>query len=132
MGPGTTALPESIGSKEDKQAALDAARESIILLKNQDNLLPLSTTTKRILMTGEGCSSLGYQTGGWSIHWQGAQDSEFVYGVSQSVRVGRSVTKSLGFIMPTDEVPTHMSVCLSVYKRGASHTLSYSQPFSKN
>jgi hypothetical protein len=43
--------------------------ESITLLKNKNNLLPLSpSTTQKILVTGPAGNSLGVQSGGWSIH----------------------------------------------------------------
>lgn len=72
---------ESIGSEEDKAAALAVARESIVLLKNNRSVLPLAKGM-RVLVTGKGCDSLSHQTGGWSIHWQGAEDWEFPYGAT--------------------------------------------------
>jgi beta-glucosidase len=41
-----------VHSEEHQQVALEAARESIVLLKNKDNLLPLNDSIKRILVTG--------------------------------------------------------------------------------
>lgn len=62
--------------------ALEIARESIVLLKNDASFLPIPTT-KRVLVTGQGCHSLAYQSGGWTIHWRGAtSDSEFTYGTT--------------------------------------------------
>jgi beta-glucosidase len=53
-----------------------AAVESEVLLKNEDNLLPLKGT-ERILVTGPNANSLRALNGGWSYRWQGSAD-EFV------------------------------------------------------
>jgi len=58
----------SIGSESDWNVALKVAQESITLLKNENNLLPLSKTIKRVLVSGPASNSLGALSGGWSIH----------------------------------------------------------------
>ena len=69
--PNSPWLP-TIGSREDRDVALELARESIVLLKNQGNLLPLSATSlQRIFLVGPISDSLEYLCGGWSIGWQG-------------------------------------------------------------
>ena len=57
------------GSEEHTNKSLQAAKESITLVKNE-NILPLSTSTK-ILVTGPGANSLNYLNGGWTHTWQG-------------------------------------------------------------
>ena len=57
------------GSNEHIAKSLQAARESITLVKNE-NVLPLSTSAK-ILVTGPGANSLNYMNGGWTHTWQG-------------------------------------------------------------
>lgn len=57
------------GSKEHAEKSLQAAKESITLVKNE-NILPLSTSSK-ILVTGPGANSLNYLNGGWTHTWQG-------------------------------------------------------------
>lgn len=65
----------TIGGAEDRLESLKAARESIILAENKNNLLPLSTNKQKKIMTaGPSCDSLTYMTGGWSINWQGVSD----------------------------------------------------------
>ena len=49
---------------------LRAARESITLLRNQGNLLPLSPSAK-LVVTGPSADSMTNQLGGWSVSWQG-------------------------------------------------------------
>ncbi|MCS7005223.1 MAG: glycoside hydrolase family 3 C-terminal domain-containing protein [Cytophagales bacterium] len=62
-----------IGSVAHKQIATDAARESIVLLKNE-NLLPLSTKTKNILVAGKAANSKHYLAGAWTYEWMGQPD----------------------------------------------------------
>ena len=56
-------------SKEHADKALEAARQSIVLLKN-DGTLPLMSSRK-ILVTGPNANSLRCLNGGWSVTWQG-------------------------------------------------------------
>jgi beta-glucosidase len=56
-------------SKEHADKALEAARQSIVLLKN-DGTLPLMSSRK-ILITGPNANSLRCLNGGWSVTWQG-------------------------------------------------------------
>ena len=68
------ALKSRIGSAEARQASLQAARESMTLLKNENNLLPLSKT-KKVLVTGPTADSLISLNNGWSFVWQGSEES---------------------------------------------------------
>ncbi|GAB59657.1 glycoside hydrolase family 3 N-terminal domain-containing protein [Rheinheimera nanhaiensis] len=65
---------ELIGSAEHRAVARQAVQQSLVLLKNNDNLLPLNPT-QRILVTGEGADNIGMQSGGWTISWQGTGNS---------------------------------------------------------
>ena len=53
-----------------RDVTLQAARESITLLRNQNNALPLSTSSK-LVVTGPSADSMTNQLGGWSVSWQG-------------------------------------------------------------
>ena len=57
-------------SEAHSAAALQAAEESIVLLKNSDDLLPLAEG-KRFLLTGPNANSMRTLNGGWSYTWQG-------------------------------------------------------------
>lgn len=59
-----------VGSKEDFEESLEMARESIVLLKNQGNVLPLPKTAS-VFLTGHSADNIGHQCGGWSKQWQG-------------------------------------------------------------
>lgn len=63
-----------LGAPEHRAVARQAVRESLVLLKNKQGLLPLSANAK-VLVTGDGANNIGKQTGGWSISWQGTGNS---------------------------------------------------------
>jgi beta-glucosidase len=64
------------GSKEFEQAAYQAAAESVTLLKNEDNVLPLSKNAK-VLVTGPNAKTMRSLNGGWTYSWQGELVDEF-------------------------------------------------------
>jgi beta-glucosidase len=68
-------LAERFGSAEHRALARRAVRESIVLLKNEGNVLPLSKQAKRIHVAGKSADDLGNQCGGWTIKWQGQSGS---------------------------------------------------------
>ncbi|MDP5209896.1 exo 1,3/1,4-beta-D-glucan glucohydrolase [Microbulbifer sp. 2205BS26-8] len=59
-----------LGSAEHRAVAREAVRKSLVLLKNNNNLLPLSPA-QSVLVAGDGAHNLSKQTGGWTISWQG-------------------------------------------------------------
>jgi len=65
---------EKFGSDEHAQKALQAAEESMVLLKNQGNLLPLTSHSSplKILLTGPNANQMRCLMGGWSYTWQGS------------------------------------------------------------
>jgi beta-glucosidase len=67
------AAPTVIGSPASDEVNLDAARESITLLKNEKHTLPLSKTA-HILVTGPDADSLIPLDNGWSYTWQGGAE----------------------------------------------------------
>ena len=75
---------EKFGSDEFAAASLRAAEESIVLLKNEDNILPLkgnhnsqfstlNSQFKKILLTGPNANQMRCLHGGWSYTWQGSK-----------------------------------------------------------
>ena len=67
---------KNFGRPEYKQVALDAARESITLLKNQDSVLPLPKSAK-VLIAGPSAHNLGPLHGSWSYSWQGDAEANY-------------------------------------------------------
>ena len=64
------------GGEEFAKIALDGATESMVLLKNEGNILPLQQG-KKILLTGPNANQMRCLDGGWSYTWQGHRSDEF-------------------------------------------------------
>lgn len=62
----------TVGSPSHREIARQCVRESLVLLKNEGNILPLSKNLKRILVAGKNAEDIGNQCGGWTISWQGS------------------------------------------------------------
>jgi beta-glucosidase len=79
-----------------RDATLQAARESITLLRNQNNVLPLSPTA-HLVVTGPNADSMTFQVGGWSVSWQGPFGSGHVccMGPPNQIPPGTTVLKGL-------------------------------------
>jgi beta-glucosidase len=60
-----------VGSAAHRAVAREAVRKSLVLLKNDDDTLPLSKDVPRILVAGQAADDVGLQCGGWTIAWQG-------------------------------------------------------------
>jgi beta-glucosidase len=71
---------EEFGSKEHREVARQAVRESLVLLKNDNKVLPLTKTASKILVAGMNGNNLGNQCGGWTIRWQGQSGNDFTTG----------------------------------------------------
>jgi len=65
-----------IGSPESRRVSLEAARESITLMKNENHTLPLAKTA-HVLVTGPDADSLIPLNNGWSYTWQGDRASAY-------------------------------------------------------
>ena len=61
----------TIRSREHLELARQAVRESLVLLTNDNNILPLSKETPVIFVAGEAANDIGLQSGGWTLEWQG-------------------------------------------------------------
>lgn len=98
---GKTAM---IGSEPHRQVAAQAVRESLVLLKNNHNLLPLSPKLN-VLVAGDGADNIGKQSGGWSITWQGTnnQNSDFPGGSSIYDGLAQQITAAGGHIELNEE-----------------------------
>jgi len=80
------------GSKEFELAAYNTAAESITLLKNNNNVLPLAKNAK-VLVTGPNANSMRTLNGGWSYTWQGERTDEIA---TQYNTILEAVRKKLG------------------------------------
>lgn len=83
-----------LASPDHRALARQAVRESLVLLKNNGNILPLNAG-QVVLVTGDGADNIPMQAGGWTISWQGGGDltnadfphAESIYhGIASAVR----------------------------------------------
>ena len=70
---------ESFGSLQHREVAREAVRKSLVLLKNNESILPLNKNS-RVLVAGKSAHNLGHQCGGFTVAWQGASGNDFVEG----------------------------------------------------
>jgi beta-glucosidase len=70
---------ESFGSAEHREVAREAVRKSLVLLKNDNEALPLDRNA-RILVAGKNADNRGHQCGGFTLEWQGTSGNDAVEG----------------------------------------------------
>ena len=64
-------LHRTFGSAEHREVAREAVRKSLVLLKNENRMMPISKKISRIHVAGKSADNIGNQCGGWTILWQG-------------------------------------------------------------
>lgn len=80
-----------IGSEEHREVARQCVRESQVLLKLNDNVLPLPKENIKVLVAGDHADNIGLQTGGWTIEWLGK---------SGNITEGTSILQGLRKVAP--------------------------------
>ena len=68
----------NIGSSAHREVAREAVRKSLVLLKNDNNALPISKSAK-VYLFGNHANNTSYQCGGWTLGWQGSYNTD-MYG----------------------------------------------------
>jgi len=88
-----------VGKIEHRELAREAVSKSLVLLKNNDNLLPLDST-KHFLVIGNAAVEIMNQMGGWTITWQGTElsRSDFPNTLSIYEALAEQVTQNGGSI----------------------------------
>jgi len=97
-----------------RSVTLKAAQESMTLLRNQNNALPLSPSSK-IVVTGPSADSMTNQLGGWSVSWQGVFGSGHVccVGPPDQIPPGTTVLKGLQAADPNVTYATDQATAVS-------------------
>jgi len=85
-------LQKTFGSPEHRAVARQAVRESLVLLKNDGNVLPLAKTAARIHVAGKSADDIGNQSGGWTIDWQGKSGDITPGGTTLLAAIKKSVS----------------------------------------
>lgn len=86
----------SFGSTAHREVAREAVRKSLVLLKNQGNVLPVSREA-RILVAGKNADDRGHQCGGFTVEWQGTHGNERIVG-------GTSIWEGIRSVVPQAEL----------------------------
>ncbi|MCF7919398.1 MAG: glycoside hydrolase family 3 protein [Candidatus Cloacimonetes bacterium] len=71
------------GCLEHREVAREAVQKSLVMLKNDNDILPLDKNS-RILVAGKNAHNRGHQCGGFTVAWQGVNDNETVASSSYS------------------------------------------------
>ena len=86
-------LWKSFGSPEHRAVARQAVRESLVLLKNEGQVLPLSKQAARLHIAGSNADDIGNQCGGWTIDWQGRSGAVTTGGTTILAGIRNTVSK---------------------------------------
>lgn len=82
-----SANPQWFNATEHRLLAREAVRKSLVLLKNNNNILPLSPKG-RVLIAGDGADNIAKQAGGWSVSWQGTDNTNADFPNATSIYAG--------------------------------------------
>ncbi|HEX5398864.1 MAG TPA: glycoside hydrolase family 3 N-terminal domain-containing protein [Verrucomicrobiae bacterium] len=86
------ALTAAVGSPAHRAVARQCVRESLVLLKNENHVLPLSRKIKHLVVVGAGADDLGMQCGGWTVDWQGDHGNVTHGGTTLLAAIRRTVS----------------------------------------
>ena len=95
-------LTTQIGSNKHREIARDAVRQSLVLLKNDNKVLPLSKNLKRIHVTGKSADDIGNQCGGLTISWQSKSGNVISGGTTILQAIKNTVSKNTEVTTSTD------------------------------
>jgi beta-glucosidase len=84
-----------IGSAGHRSVARRCVRESMVLLKKKDGILPLRKSGARVLVAGSNADNIGNQCGGWTISWQGQ---------SGAITVGTTILQGIQTVAAGDQI----------------------------
>jgi beta-glucosidase len=90
---------DSFGCPEHRRVAREAVRKSLVLLKNENSILPLNKDA-RIFVAGKNADNLGHQCGGFSIAWQGTSGNV-------SIKDGSSVWRGISQVAENAYLSRH-------------------------
>ena len=90
---------KEVGSSRNRELAREGVNKSVVILQNNNDVLPISKNIKSILVAGKHGDDLGYQCGGWTISWQGG---------SGNITIGTTILDGI-----RDNIESHSSVTFS-------------------
>lgn len=99
-------VQDKVGSEEYRALAEELVEKSQVLIKNENNILPLEKGTK-IFVTGPALDDSGIQCGGWTREWNGRSDKnwsgEFIQGTTTILEGLEQVAEEYDLTIITDE-----------------------------
>ena len=112
--PTVDASKASAAVESGRDVTLKAAQESMTLLRNQNNALPLSPSSK-VVVTGPSADSMTNQLGGWSVSWQGVFGSGHAccVGPADQIPPGTTVLKGMQAADPNVTYATDQATAVS-------------------
>ena len=107
-----------LGLPEHREIARQAVRESMVLLKNNNNVLPIDPS-KKILVIGDGAASISKASGGWTLSWQGKNHTNDEFPNGESILSGiEKIVKNAGgevIFSKTGETSVSADVIIAIY-----------------
>jgi beta-glucosidase len=90
-------LLTQLGSPDHRAVAREAAQHSLVLLKNDQHVLPIAATAKHVHVIGAAADDIGAQCGGWTVSWQGShgtttRGTSLIAGLRQVAPAGCTIT----------------------------------------
>jgi beta-glucosidase len=87
----------TVGNAAHRTLARQAVRESLVVLKNDGNVLPLAVANNKIFVAGKSADNIGFQSGGWTISWQGGSGTttpgtSILQGIRNTAQASTTVT----------------------------------------
>jgi len=109
------ALRARFGASEHRDLARRAVRQSLVLLKNNDGALPINGSS-RIAVVGSGADNIGMQSGGWTLTWQGTENTNQDFPNASSIIDGfRERVRSSGGTVIDDALVKDVDVAVVVF-----------------
>ena len=107
-----------LGLPENREIARQAVRESMVLLKNNNNVLPIDPS-KKILVIGDGAASISKASGGWTLSWQGNNHTNDEFPNGESILSGiEEIVKNAGgevIFSETGETSDPADIVVAIY-----------------
>ncbi len=109
---------EAIGTPNHRALARKAVSESLVLLKNEASVLPISSTVKHIRVGGSAADNVGQQSGAWTVEWQGIDgnwlpnSTSILSGIRTRAKPGVTVEYAIDGTFATETVKAELGIAV--------------------